>query len=274
MMSYVRSKDGTPIAYETVGTGPALILVDGALCYRASGPMRPLAEQLKSDFTVFLYDRRGRGESGNTLPYSPAREVEDIAALVDVAGGSAVVAGVSSGAALVLKAAGRTSGIEKVALYEAPFVIDDKETPMDPDFRARLNRHIANGKPGDAVKQFMHRVRVPGIAILVMRFTPVWKKLTGVAHTLPYDIELVESYQTGKSIPSGEWADVTMPVMVIAGGKSPAWMQNAQAAIAATLPNAELRTLPGQTHMVKAKALAPLLAEFFRTGAEHAGASG
>jgi pimeloyl-ACP methyl ester carboxylesterase len=115
-------------------------------------PDAVLAKQLKSQFTVHLYDRRGRGESGNTLPYAPKREVEDLAALVEAAGGSAFVVGLSSGAALLLRA-GRIKGIEKLALYEAPFVVDDKETPLDPDFRARLNHHLADGKPGAAVKR-------------------------------------------------------------------------------------------------------------------------
>jgi pimeloyl-ACP methyl ester carboxylesterase len=265
-MSTTRSADGTMIAYETMGSGPPLILIDGAMCYRASGPMRPIATQLAPHLTIYLYDRRGRGESGNTLPYAPEREIEDIAALLQAAGGSAFVFGISSGAALALEAANRLDGVEKLALYEAPFVVDDKETPLAQDFRARMNAHLAEGRPGEVVKMFMQRVRVPGFALLMMRLMPVWKTLTGIAHTLPYDIEIVEDHQRGRPLAKTEWPDVRAETLVIDGGKSPVWMRNAQKAIAEVLPNARYATLPGQTHLVKAEALAPTLIEFF--GAE------
>jgi pimeloyl-ACP methyl ester carboxylesterase len=125
-MNTVLSRDGTAIAFDKSGVGPPLILVDGALCYRASGPSRSLAALLAEHFTVFTYDRRGRGESGDTAPYAVEREVDDIEALIEEAGGSAYVYGVSSGAALALEAANRGLAIEKLALYEAPFIVDDK----------------------------------------------------------------------------------------------------------------------------------------------------
>src|SRR5271165_875630 len=151
-MNKVTSKDGTPIAFDKIGQGPALILVDGALCYRASGPNGPLAAMLAPHFTVYTYDRRGRGDSGNTLPYAVEREVEDIDALIQEAGGSAFVYGISSGAALALEAANRGLAVKKLALYEAPFVVDSSRSPLPDDLVAQANRLIAANRRGDAVK--------------------------------------------------------------------------------------------------------------------------
>lgn len=145
-MKKVLSKDGTPIAFDRSGKGPPIILVDGALCYRASGPMGPLAALLARHFTVFTYDRRGRGDSGDTAPYAVEREVEDIEALINEAGGSAVVYGISSGAALALEAANRGLAIKKLVLYEAPFIVDDSHPPIPKDFLARLNELIGSDR--------------------------------------------------------------------------------------------------------------------------------
>jgi pimeloyl-ACP methyl ester carboxylesterase len=262
-MNKVLSKDGTPIGFDRSGKGSPVILVDGALCYRASGPMGPLAALLAEKFTVFTYDRRGRGDSGNTMPYAVEREVEDIEALIKEAGGSAHVYGISSGAALALEAANHGLAIKKLALYEAPFIVDDSRPPIAPDFVAQLNTLISADRRGDAVKLFMKLVGVPGIFIAIMRFMPAWKKLKGIAHTLPYDIMIVQDNQRGKPLPDKRWASATVPILVVDGGKSPAWMRNGMRALAGVLPNAKLRTLEGQTHMVKPKALAPVLMEFF-----------
>jgi pimeloyl-ACP methyl ester carboxylesterase len=262
-MNKVRSKDGTPIGFDRSGKGPAVILVDGALCYRASGPMAPLAALLAEKFTVFTYDRRGRGDSGNTAPYTVEREIEDVDALIKEAGGWAYVYGISSGAALALEAANHGLAIKKLALYEAPFIVDDSRPPIPTDFVAQLNALVSADRRGDAVKLFMNLVGVPGIFIAIMRFMPAWKKLTGVAHTLPYDITIVQENQRGKPLPEKRWVSVTMPTLVADGGKSPAWMRNGMRALAGVLPNAKLSTLEGQTHMVKPKALAPVLMEFF-----------
>jgi alpha/beta hydrolase family protein len=161
MSATVTSRDGTTIAYETTGTGPPLILVDGALCYRDFGPSRKLAEQLAGDFTVITYDRRGRGESGDGLTYAVEREVEDLEALIEAAGGSAHVYGISSGAALALDAAQRDIGVERLALYEAPFIVDDGRAPIDPDYVSRLNGFLVAGRPGDAVRLFMRHLDAP-----------------------------------------------------------------------------------------------------------------
>src|SRR6266850_5741744 len=171
-MEKVHSKDGTPIAFDRSGEGPPIILVDGALCYRASGPSGPLAALLAQNFTVFTYDRRGRGDSGNTASYAVEREVEDIEALVHEAGGSAFVYGISSGAALALEASNRGLAIKKLALYEAPFIVDDSRPPIPDDYLARLNGLLASDRRGDAVKLFMKLVGVPAIFVAIMRFMP------------------------------------------------------------------------------------------------------
>ena len=262
-MSIVHSRDGTPIAYSKAGQGPALILVDGALCYRAFGPSPKLAPLLAPTFTVFTYDRRGRGESGNTLPWSMEREVEDIAALVNQAGGAAYVFGLSSGAALALEAANRISGITKLALYEAPLIVDGTHPPMPSDFQSRLKTAVTEDRRSDALKMFMKLVGMPRIMIGIMQFTPPWKKLKAVAHTLPNDIAIVADKQRGTALPVGTWSEVRVPTLAMDGGKSPEYMRNAMKAVAKVLPRATYRTLQGQTHMVSEKVLAPVLVEFF-----------
>jgi pimeloyl-ACP methyl ester carboxylesterase len=263
MSATVTSRDGTTIAYETTGTGPPLILVDGALCYRDFGPSRKLAEQLAGDFTVITYDRRGRGESGDGLTYAVEREVEDLEALIEAAGGSAHVYGISSGAALALDAAQRDIGVERLALYEAPFIVDDGRAPIDPDYVSRLNGFLVAGRPGDAVRLFMRQVGMPALLVKLMRFMPAWPKLKGVAHTLPYDGAVMQGTQDGRPLPEGRWSDVTMPTLVVAGGKSDPWMHHGMRALADALPDVRFETLAGQNHMVKPRALAPVLAEFF-----------
>ena len=263
-MATTRSADGTRLAYSRAGKGPALIFVDGALCYRASGPSGPVADVLKDHCTVFTYDRRGRAESGNTLPYAMEREVEDIAALLSEAGGTAMLFGVSSGAALALDAANGLSGVTKLALYEAPFIVDDSHAPIPADFLDRLEEAVASNRRGDAVKMFLRLVGVPAFGLATMRILPVWKKLTAVAHTLPYDIRIVGPYQQGKPLPASRWNRATMPTLVMDGGKSPGYMRNGMRALAGVLPNATYRTLTGQTHMVNAKVVAPIVTDFFR----------
>jgi pimeloyl-ACP methyl ester carboxylesterase len=261
-MATTTSKDGTRIAFTRAGQGPAVIFVDGALCYRASGPSASLADLLRAHFTVFTYDRRGRGDSGNTLPHAVQREVEDIAALIAEAGGSAMLCGASSGAVLALEAANQLPGVTKLALYEAPFIVDDTHAPIPADFLARLNEAVASDRRSDAVRMFLKLVGVPSFGIAMMRLLPAWKNLTAVAHTLPYDITIVEPNQQGQPLPA-RWNRATMPTLAVDGGKSPAYMRNGMRALAGILPNATYRTLPGQTHMVNAKVLVPAVVEHF-----------
>jgi pimeloyl-ACP methyl ester carboxylesterase len=260
----VKSADGTSIAFDRTGRGPPVILIDGALCHRALGPTGPLAGLLARHFTVFTYDRRGRGDSGDTTPYAVEREVEDVEALVNEAGGSAFVWGISSGAVLALEATSRLGGIKKLALYEAPFIVDDSRRPVSKDDWARIADAVAAGRRSDAVRLFLKTVGAPAFFVALMRFLPVWPKLKAVAHTLLHDGALVQDYQRGEPLPASRWVSATMPTLAIAGGKSPPWMSNAMQALAGVLPNAQYRTLERQNHNVSAKALAPMLIEFFK----------
>jgi pimeloyl-ACP methyl ester carboxylesterase len=264
-MNTVRSADGTSIAFTKAGQGPPLILVDGALCSRSFGPMPKLAGQLTPHFTVCTYDRRGRGASGDTPPYATGREVDDIEALVELAGdGETVfVHGTSSGAALALEAAKRIPAIGKLTVYEPPFIVDGTRSPIPGDYLARLSRLVAEGRSGDAVKMFMRFVGTPAIFTAVMPLTPVWPKLKAVAPTLPYDITIMQDHQRGTPFTPADWAAVKIPTLVAAGGKSPAWMANGTRALADALPDAQYRTLPGQNHVIKPQAIAPALTEFF-----------
>lgn len=264
-MPFVTSKDGTRIGYSVVGAGPAIILVDGALCWRASGPSGPLAEQLKDRFTVYTYDRRGRGESGDTEPYAIEREVEDLTALIDAAGGKVAIYAISSGVPLALETADviGPDKITKMVLYEAPILADASARKVDPRYQQIMEDLIARGDSAGAVKHFMKNgVGVPGFAVLMMQVMGVIKKLAPVGPTLAYDTALLMPYWTYSPPPAGSWANARMPVLDVGGGKSDAWMQNAQIAISRVLPNATHKTLPGQNHMVAATAIAPMIKDF------------
>ncbi|RNM15062.1 alpha/beta fold hydrolase [Nocardioides pocheonensis] len=274
---YAVSADGTRIAYDVTGpadgSGPALVVVEGALCHRAMGAAKTLTPALRERFTVHAYDRRGRGESGpgpndrsSTAAYEPQREVEDLRAVLDAAGGNPFVFGASSGAALALEAARQGAPMRRLAVYEAPFIIDDAHAPNDPDLGARTQALVDAGRPGDAVRLFMKVVGAPAPMVAIMRLLPVWKQLTAVAPTLPHDYSIVLPFQQGAPLPGGRYAEVEPATLVIAGGKSPAYLRNAQAAIAEQLPHGRLVTLPGQTHMIRAKATAPVLLDHFLGG--------
>jgi pimeloyl-ACP methyl ester carboxylesterase len=268
----VISKDGTPIAFDRIGHGPAVILVDGAMCYRGFGPMPALAKRLAPEFTVYHYDRRGRGDSGNGDQYAVDREIEDLQAVLEAAGGSAHVFGASSGGALAIEAARRLPGITSVAIYEAPFIVDGTHPPLPHGFIEETRALVADGRRGDAVKKFMRLVGVPSIGVLVMRLLPLWRKMKAIAHTLANDLTIIAPYHQGRPLPDGRWSSATMPSLVMAGGKSPAYMQNGMRALAEALPNARHLTLAGQTHMIKDAVVAPELARFFGLAPAAAGA--
>jgi pimeloyl-ACP methyl ester carboxylesterase len=263
-MNTVTSKDGTTIAFDRSGAGPAIILVGGALQHRAIDPSTArLAELLAPNFTVYHYDRRGRGDSGDTAPYAVEREIEDIDALIQEAGGSAFVFGMSSGAVLALHAVAAGLAITMLALYEPPFMVDDSRSRLPVDYRERLTELLAAGRRGDAVEFFMtEAVGVSGETVASMRGAPFWSAFEAVAHTLPYDDAIMGDTTSGEPLPAKWWAAVTIPTLVVDGGASPAWARNAVTALVDALPNAQRRTLEGQTHQVDPEVLAPGLVEF------------
>jgi pimeloyl-ACP methyl ester carboxylesterase len=254
------SKDGTPIAYETSGTGPALILVDGALCSRSFGPMPKLASRLAKHFTVYMYDRRGRGESGDTQPYSKAREVEDLGALIEKAGGSAFLLGLSSGGALALEAAASGLAIRKVAVYEPPYVGASGHGGGATHER-QLDRLLAAGDRGGAVRYFMTTmVGAPAAVVIIMRLMPwIWRKLRAVAHTLPYDAAVMNEFE----VPTTRLSTISVPTLVLHGSKTDARLQRAARSVAEAVPEAQSLTLAGQTHNVSPAVLAPAVVTFF-----------
>lgn len=278
-MQKVISKDGTPIAFDQFGEGPVVILVTGALGVRSHSLADDLVNRLAPHFTVISYDRRGRGDSGDTAPYAVQREVEDIEALIDEAGGSAFLYGLSSGAVLALEAASKfPTKVKKLALYEPPLILDDSRPPLPKDYVAQINQAIAAGRPGDAVEIFMTQaLLIPAEFVAQMRNAPMrevfdqaevkppeWADMEKVAHTLAYDGTIIEDITKGTPLPAGKWASATSPTLVIVGENSEAFFHDGAKAIIANLPQARRRTLEGQDHAVSPAALAPLLVEFFR----------
>ena len=254
------SADGTPIAFERVGTGPAVVLVDGALCHRAFGPSRPLAAALADPYTVFAYDRRGRGESGNTLPYSPQREIEDLQAVMGAAGADVYVYGSSSGAGLALEAAAAGVRMRRLATYEAPYVAARWKDPSV-DHLAHMEALIAADKRGAAVSYFLvTMVGAPAFVPVMMRAMPkVWNQMKAVAPTLPYDLTVMGAF----TAPVERFGSIGIPTLVMVGGKAATPMRDAQDAIAAAIPGSRFAVLDGQTHQVSEKAIAPQLETFF-----------
>lgn len=264
-MNTVRSADGTAIAFDRVGDGPAVILVGGAFSFRKYKTTVQLAELLAPRFTVVNYDRRGRGDSGDTPPYAVEREIEDLAALIDAAGGRASVWGMSSGGVLALRAAAAGLPIERLAVYQPPFMVDREGHVPPSDFRSRLDELVAADRRSTTVKYFMVKgMGVPSLFVNVLRLVPpIWSSLTAVAHTLPYDYAVMGETVAGLPLPREPWESIRTPVLVIDGGKSPASLARAADALAQTLSDARRLTLDGQSHNVSLKVLAPALVEFF-----------
>ena len=263
-MNTATSRDGTTIAFETRGEGPPLIVVGGALNTRQAAST--LAELLAPSFSVYAYDRRGRGDSGDTPPYAVDQEVEDLRALVEGAGGTAFAFGHSSGAVLALEAAASASapGITKLVLYEPPFIVDDSRPPLPDDYVSHLKELAATDRRGEAVEYFMTTgVGVPAEAIPSMRESAFWPSLEAVAHTLWYDGVIMGENMVGKPLSVDRWSSVTIPTLVIDGGASPPSMRNAVQQLVDVLPNARRLTMEGQSHEVDPTLLAPVLAEFF-----------
>jgi pimeloyl-ACP methyl ester carboxylesterase len=256
-MAHVTSKDGTKIVFDQTGEGQPVVIVGGTLGDRSQ--QAPVAAILSERFKVFNYDRRGHGESGFTDPYSVAREIEDLEAIINEAGGSAFVYGTSGCAVLALEAAAQGVSMKKLALWEPPYIVDDSRPPVPHDYQAQLTQMLAEGRRGDMVELFMTKaVGMPAEFVAPMRSAPWWLVQEAIAHTLVYDAALMGDYL----FQAQKFASVTIPTLVIDGGTM-AWASNAAQTVAVALPNAQRRTLAGQPHNVDPAAIAPALAEFF-----------
>ncbi len=257
MIGKVRSSDGTVIAFERSGAGPPVILVGGAFNDRTTAA--PLAAALAPRMTVFAYDRRGRGDSGDTAPYAVEREVDDLRALIAEAGGAAALYGLSSGAILVIEAAIQGAAITKMALFEPPYVTDGSRPAQSANLPTQLAELTSAGRSGEAVELFLTRaVGVPPDGVAQMRSTPMWPALEKMAHTLVYDTTITGDGE----VPAGRLAAVTVPALVLDSTGSPPWLRASAQTLAGALPDATHRSLDGQFHDVPPPVLAPVLAEF------------
>jgi pimeloyl-ACP methyl ester carboxylesterase len=260
-MDTVTSRDGTTIAFDEEGDGPALILIDGATSTRSGGSKPVLARLLADHFSVYSYDRRGRGDSGDTAPYAVAREIEDIDAVIDEAGGSAFIYGHSSGGCLALDATVELGKkIKKLAMYEAPYNDDPDAQKAWAVYIRNLTEALASDRRGDAVALFMAYVGTPAEQIEEMRHAPFWSGMEAIAPTLAYDHTAI----MGKdgSIPVERAARVGVPTLVMAGGDGAPFMGETATTLGKLIPGAVVRTLDGQAHNVDPEVLAPVLVEF------------
>jgi pimeloyl-ACP methyl ester carboxylesterase len=253
----VRSRDGTAIAFDRLGTGPPVILLSGASTARAVHT--PLAELLASDFTVFNYDRRGRGDSGDTAPYTVQREVEDLDAVITEAGGEAGAFGNSSGAALALHAAAAGLPLTKLALWEPPFMVDPDAPRRQQEYVTQLTNLLEADRRDDAMALFMKYVGLPDEMIAGMRNAPMWPGMEALASTLAYDASIMGD----GTIPTGLVSSVKVPTLVLNGTETGDWANNSAHALTTALPNPHHRALDGQSHNVAWEVLAPVLREFF-----------
>ncbi len=249
------SADGTTLAYEIRGDGQPLVYVTGAICHRTFGPVRSGAKVLGGAFRVLSYDRRGRGDSGGSGQWSVDREVEDISALIDELGGSAVLYGHSSGAVLALHAAHRLPDrVQRVVLYDASWVVDDAEAATYADLRAEVDRLLVDGKPGRALQRFLVGIGMPRVFARLLPVMPGWRRMRALAPTLRHDMDL-----TAQPPPLEVAAEITVPVHVMVGERSPAELHRVASAVAAAIPGATHEVLAGQDHMVSEKVLLPSL---------------
>jgi len=264
-MQTVTSQDGTRIAFDQSGQGPALILVGGMFEQRAMpSETAQLAGNalLNQHFTVYHYDRRGRGDSGDTQPFAVKREIEDIEALIDAAGGSAYVFGISSGAALAFEAAlALSSKVRKLAMYEAPYNDDAEARQAWQNFEQNLKSTLAEERYGDAVGLFMSLLGMPPEQLAEMREYPMWSMWEAIAPTIAYDVAALGAEA---AVPTERASKLAIPTLIMDGEATPyPFMQESAKSLAQAIPQAQYRSLPGQTHEVSAEALAPVLVEFF-----------
>ena len=263
MTGFVASKDGTRIAYDKVGSGPTLVIVNGAMGFRGNAFAKKFQAEFAKHFTVVDYDRRGRGESGDTAPYSVKKEVEDLAAIVaGPGGGKPLVFAQSSGAALALEAAASGVPMRTLFAYEPPYMVGDPPDRPAPDFKEHLEGLVSRGERDEAVKYFMRTVGVPGFILAVMRLFPFWKDLRSVAHTLPYDAAVM----AGFDFPTKRLATLKVPVVAVAGEKTTPTLKRSVDEVARTVPGAKRLESPKMNHAVNAKRMAPLLRSWVDAG--------
>lgn len=251
------SLDGTPIAYRRTGRGPVVVLVSGAMSTGAT--MAPLAAALSDRCEAVVYDRRGRGGSGNTEPYAVEREVEDLAALIDAVGGEAALYGVSSGGALALRAAANGLPVHKVAVYEPPYTLHESGAQQHAEYTEALTEALAQDRRGDAVELFLRATGLAPEVIASARQSPLWRGMESLAPTLAHD----NAVMGDGLVPHDLLATITVPVLSVSGSASPVWLREAARAVAKAVPQGTYRVLEGQTHAVEPEVLAPVLAEFF-----------
>lgn len=259
-MDKTRSSDGTDIAFDLLGDGAPILLVSGASTARSIHAR--LAELLAADFTVLNYDRRGRGDSGDTQPYAVEREIEDLHAVLNQAGGSAEVFGNSSGGVLALHAAAVGLPITNLALWEPPFMVDPDAPRRQHEYVTHLTELLDADRRGDAMALFMKTIGLPEQMIAGMRQAPMWPSMEALAHTLAYDAAVMGDSR----LPTRLVSTVKTPTLVLTGGNTGAWADNAAEALASALPNPQHRILQGQDHAVAWDVLAPALREYFGAG--------
>jgi pimeloyl-ACP methyl ester carboxylesterase len=256
----VVSKDGTRIAYEISGNGPTVVVVAGALGYKDFPFMRSFGAEFAKDFRVVAYDRRGRGGSSDTQPYSVEKEIDDLEAVCREAGASPIVVGISSGAALALEAAARGVPMGQLVAFEAPYMVGEYRKPSHARYESDVRGFIAREDRDGALKLFMRTVGLPSFVVAIMRLMPFWKKLRPVAHTLPYDAAIMNGFE----LPSNRLGTIRVPTVVVGGGKSPAALKAAVRAVGDAVPGAQVVEVPKQSHAVKGAALSPVVQRLAR----------
>lgn len=259
MTDFVTSKDGTKLAYDRLGQGPPLVIVNGALGVRGFVFARKMAEDLAKQFTVYNFDRRGRGDSTDQAPYSVQKEIDDIAAIAKAAGGKPYVFGMSSGAALALEAAAAGVPMAGLVAYEPPYVREAGRDGIDPEYEAKVAAFVAKDDRDGAVAYFMRTVGVPGIGVAIMRLLPMWKVMRGAAHTLPYDAACMAGFR----VPTDRLAKIKVPTVVAAGAKTTPGLRTAAEAAAKSVPKAKHVIVPNANHGIKPQQATALLVEIF-----------
>lgn len=259
-MLNIVSSDGTRIAYDVYGGGGTpLILVEGAFCGRHFGPTSKLAERLGTDLTVYHYDRRARGDSGASTDYRTAREIEDIAAMIEIAGGRAALCGFSSGACLAIEAAAAGLPVTQLMTYEPPYMVGPKARAVPRDFVTEMQQLVAEGRNGEAVRYFMVRlIGMPALFWPMIRLSKMYRTLAAQAPSLPFDMAAVNGFVP----PVERMTAIKVPTLAMYGSKTMPVLRDSTELCARTIPGAELRVLSGQTHEVKAEAIAPEILAF------------